>query len=352
MADRRHGDVLAHRHRQHQPLGLPILGDQRHADISRLGVARAGDALRLAVDRDRAAAAAQDSEQRQQQLALALPVEAAKADDLAAIHRKRYVMQPVVPAQLVDLQHARPRSRHRLRREDVFVLAADHQLDHLIVGLAALGEGLDVAAVPENRAIVGQFGNLVHAVGDVEDRQPLLPQHLQCLIDLGNVGGRQRRGRLVEDQHPRLAAERLGDLHHLAPRERQVLHQLVGMHIRAAGTLQQFFGAAALRAVIDQSELPRRIGDADIVRHRQVGHQRQFLEHADDAGLRRLGGRLEARRLAQELHLAVVRLHDAGDDLDQRRFAGAVLAQDRVDAPGGTFEIHVVERPHAADSAC
>ena len=44
---------------------------------------------------------------------------------------------------------------------------------------------------------------------------------------------------------------------------------------------------------VDQAEAARRVGDRDVVRDRQVGHQRQFLEDADDAGAwrRRTGSR-------------------------------------------------------------
>ncbi len=91
----------------------------------------------------------------------------------------------------------------RARREDVRIFAADHQLDDRVVGLRAGGEGLDVAAVAEHRAVVGQLGDLVHAVRDVDDRHALRLELLEQREDLGDVGGRQRRGRFVEDQNLR-----------------------------------------------------------------------------------------------------------------------------------------------------
>ena len=64
----------------------------------------------------------------------------------------------------------------------------------------------------------------------------------------------------------------------------------------------------------------------------EVGDQRQLLEDADDAGGVGGGGVGEAHLAAFERHAAFVRLHDARHDLDQRRLAGAVLAEDGVDA--------------------
>ena len=82
------GEVVAHRHRQHQPLGLAVLGDQRHADAG----ARAGRGWRCATGLPSTSTlpleAAQHAEERQQQFALALAVEAAEADDLAAADRR------------------------------------------------------------------------------------------------------------------------------------------------------------------------------------------------------------------------------------------------------------------------
>ena len=99
---------------------------------------------------------------------------------------------------------------------------------------------------------------------------------------------------------------------------------------------------------IDQAEAPRRRRDRDIVRDREVGHQRQFLEDADDAG--RVGGgwRGEADIDSGKAHAAGIGLDHAGDDLDQRRLAGAVLAQHRVDLAALAGEIDALEGAHAA----
>ena len=80
----------------------------------------------------------------------------------------------------------------------------------------------------------------------------------------------------------------------------------------------------------------------DVLGDRQVGEERRLL--VDDRDARGLGlrGRAEVDRLAVEQQLAAVAAVHAGDDLDQRRLAGAVLADEGVDrarrAPRGRPE--------------
>ena len=153
----------------------------------------------------------------------------------------------------------------------------------------------DVAAVAEHRALVGQLGDLVHAMRDVEQRQALLREPLEDGEHLGDVAGGERRGRLVKDEDARLPHQRLGDLDHLAARQRQVLDAGARMDLLGPGTRQRRLGEPTLRGAVDQPEALRRPRDGDIVGHRKVGHQRQLLEHAGDAGSGRRRRRGEAR---------------------------------------------------------
>ena len=103
--ERGEGEVVAHRHRQHQPFGLAVLRDQRHADplaSSRRADWRSTPACRRSAISPRDAA--QHAEERQQQLALALAVEAAEPDHLARPDDERDVLQPVGPGQVAHLE--------------------------------------------------------------------------------------------------------------------------------------------------------------------------------------------------------------------------------------------------------
>ncbi len=83
---------------------------------------------------------------------------------------------------------------------------------------------------------------------------------------------------------------------------------------------------------VDHAEALRRVGNDDVVGDAEFGDQRQLLEDADDAGLVGLGRRGEVHLLPIQHHAALVGRDDARHDLDQRRLAGAVFAQDGMDA--------------------
>ena len=74
-----------------------------------------------------------------------------------------------------------------------------------------------------------------------------------------------------------------------------------------------------------------------------AGDKREVLIDGLDAGVPRLHRRLEVHRLALERDLAVVGDHGAGNRLDERRFAGAVVADDGEDFARIEIEIGMVE---------
>ena len=178
--------------------------------------------------------------------------------------------------------------------------------------------------------------DLVHPVRDVDERQALVAEALQHAEDLLHVGGGERRGGLVEDEDARPLRKGLGDLDHLAAGERQVLDQRERVDVGGAGAGQRLLGEAALGAAVDHAEARGRLADDDVVGDREVGDERELLEDADDAGVAGGGGRGKADGVAVQGHPAAVGLHDAGHDLDERGLAGAVLAEDGVDAAGWT----------------
>src|SRR5258708_23298889 len=65
--------------------------------------------------------------------------------------------------------------------------------------------------------------------------------------------------------------------------------------------------------------------------HRETRNEIALLMDDADAGGDRIARALEADGRAVKPQLALVRTIDASDNLDQRRFAGAVFAEQRVD---------------------
>ena len=184
------------------------------------------------------------------------------------------------------------------------------------------------------------------AVADLEDHL----EHVRGLLDA------ERRGRLVEDDH--LAAERRGAGHGhalaLTAGERldllgdvldrhdpQVGHLLLGLglHLRAV-ELAEDLAHDARRARLAAEE--QVVGDV------QRGRDRQRLVDGLDPVRARIQRRAHVDRLAVEQDLALVGHDRAGEALDQRGLAGAVVADHGQDLARPQVEVRAAERGHVA----
>ncbi len=83
--------------------------------------------------------------------------------------------------------------------------------------------------------------------------------------------------------------------------------------------------------------------EEEILLDRHLRHQREVLEDGGDAEPPRLMHRFELDRRAAEADFAAARRLDAGEDRDQRRLAGAVLAEEDMHLAGAEIEIDAVE---------
>ena len=142
----------------------------------------------------------------------------------------------------------------------------------------------------------------------------------------------QRRRRLVEEKHPRVARHRLDDLHHLLEVVGQVAHHRVGIDVDLV-----LFQKSPRRPVHgpapdDAEAVGRLVVEEEILGDRHGLHEIDVLMDRDDPLGERVVGAGEADHLAVERKGAGVRRIDPGDDLGERRLAGAVLADQPVHA--------------------
>ena len=79
----------------------------------------------------------------------------------------------------------------------------------------------------------------------------------------------------------------------------------------------------------------------------QLREQQQLLEDRGDAAALGVMRVREANDIAVQADGALVGLVEAGDDLDQRRLAGAVLAEQGMHLAGADIEADPVQRAHA-----
>ena len=94
----------------------------------------------------------------------------------------------------------------------------------------------------------------------------------------------------------------------------------------------------------------RRRRQLKIFQHRQIGRQRRMLIHDRDAVLAHLPRIGRADVLAVVVDGAGIGVQHAGSDADQRRFAGAVLADDGVNLAGHDQHVDAFERLHRPET--
>ena len=157
---------------------------------------------------------------------------------------------------------------------------------------------------------------------------PQPPDHVEEQVRLA-LG--QRRGRLVEDDDPRRGRGRPGDGDDLALRDRERLRRSTSGSRVTPSRVEKRRRLAVHARVVDQAEPADRLpAEEDVLGDGEIGLQVQLLVHRADAErlrLRRGGDRRPARPSSRIGRVGPV---DAADDLDQRRFAGAVLAEQRM----------------------
>ncbi len=210
-------------------------------------------------------------------------------------------------------------------------------------------EGADIAAVAQHGDALGQFVDLRHAVGDVDDGETFGLQPEDDLEQLLGLAAGQGGGRLVHHQDAGALVDGAGDLHHLLFGDRQVAHQSA----RAEGGAEaaQDVAAAGIHGgAVDHKTAARFAAEIDVFGDGQVRRERQFL--VDDGDAVGLG-----RKRAVDLHGLAVDLDlgagigdvGAGEDLHQRGFAGAVLTHQRMDLAGVDGKLDVAQRLHAGE---
>ncbi len=88
----------------------------------------------------------------------------------------------------------------------------------------ALGLGRH-GAVAQHHGVIGDLQRLLEVVGDVDDRDAAGREVADDLEQHLDLGGAERRGRLVHDEDARVDRQRAGDLDDLLLAEAQVLDQ-------------------------------------------------------------------------------------------------------------------------------
>src|SRR5262249_23800656 len=190
---------------------------------------------------------------------------------------------------------------------------------------------------------------------DQHHADALMLQPFDEVEHLADLLHRERRRRLVHDHDLGLEGGRARDGDGLALPAGQLRHRLVDALDADAQRIEVLARLLAAAPVIDQTEQPSRpaaprfAAEEDILGDVQVLGQRQVLIHHLDAEIARLARAVEAHRPPVEQKLSSARLIEAGEDLHQRRFAGAVVADDAEHLTAIELEIDPAQRRDGAE---
>ena len=186
-------------------------------------------------------------------------------------------------------------------------------------------------ALAQHDHAIADVQDVGEAVADQQDRHAARAQARDEVEQPADLLRRQRRGRLVEQQHARAELERARDRHELALAAGQVAHRPAGRpgrRCRARASLGRLARHAPAVEQRDRPEPPARLAaQEDVRRDVEVVAEREVLVDdldARGAGVERRCRTRRARRPAASSPDG--RREDAAEHLDQRRLAGAVVA--------------------------
>ena len=342
-------DVLAHRQVGHDAVGLAIFGAQPHAEPHRVG--RAGHALRLAAHAQLAAIGRHQPEQQLGELGAAGSQQPAEPKHLAGTQRQVGGLEQALARHAAQLEQRRRARAHRQGRGHGAPrgeLAPDHRGDEPGRRQLARRVLAHQLAVAQHRDAVGQRIHLVDEMGHEQDRHALVAQPAQHREQPLHLLVVEARGGLVEHEHVRLHAERARDGHHLLHRHRIGRQQPghVDLQVQAG---EQLARLRVHRRPVDAPVLARIAPGEDVLGHREVRAEVHLLVHGTDAQALRLERRARLDGLAAQADGAGVGGVHAGEHLDERGLAGAVLPHQRMHFAGEQAQAGAVQGTHAEE---
>ena len=231
--------------------------------------------------------------------------------------------------------------------------ARGDRLDDLLLGRLVALVDADVAAEAQDGDPVGDLEDVVQVVRDEHDREAPVGEALDEVEHLARLGDAERRGRLVEDDEPRVPQHGLRDRDRLALAAGERGYGLADGADRGDGERLQRLGRALLHlgSFRRQSRSCVLAAEVHVLDDVEVVAEREVLVDDLDPELRGVLRAVDASPACRRRDLAAVAAVDAGDALDQRRLAGAVVADERHHLAGSHLEVDVGERLDRAEAS-
>ena len=157
-----------------------------------------------------------------------------------------------------------------------------------------------------------------------------------------HLSGRQNSCRFVEDQHVGTAIKQSKDLHDLAhmdgrvPRRQRPVEHDTGEFLQPSGFLKRLFTR-------DAPERDNRfVTEHEVLKQRELRNEHEFLMHHADAAGECIRRTRKRHRLSVDDDGTMVGAIHALQNAHERRFAGAVAADDCVHRSAFGAKVHLV----------
>jgi hypothetical protein len=221
-------------------------------------------------------------------------------------------------------------------------LASGYQFVELCVGASFHGVGRDDLAVSHDSETISDGAYLFHAMRNIDDGLAGIskPQAVTLLR-------RQARRGLVECDDTASSRQGPADLDELTISHAELGDGCVDSKMRRE-RLENVDSRLAMTLARDNVQT-RRLAEKDVLRHVKLRNEAEFLADKSDAKRQRMTGALDLNDAeGVDFDLSRIWRDDAEQNLHQRRFARAVLAEKCVDLATLECEIHVVQHARAA----
>ena len=206
--------------------------------------------------------------------------------------------------------------------------------------------GIGTGPVLEDEVPVCDVEDLLKPVRDKDHSHPALPQRPDRGHQRVDVRSSEHRRRLVEHEDAHAAMQGLGDFEDLLLGDAQARDRPIGVQVDVH-LGEGADGLAAGGAPVDQPAALAVAAEHQVLGDRQRRKQVELLVDGDDAQALGVCRRGDANRLTVQQDRPGIGLLRARQDLDERRLARPVLADEREDLSRPHVQADVIERTHA-----
>ena len=182
----------------------------------------------------------------------------------------------------------------------------------------------------------------------VQNRRPLPLEGAEHIEQMIGLRIRQRGRRLVEHENLAFECEGARHLQQLAMRRRQGLGGRIRIDTQGQPIENRARALAHLRVTQPAARMQFAAGE-DIGADAQVGEREHLLIDHADAAIDRVARARHFERLVAPADVAALGPNDARENLQQRRFAGAVLTDNRVRLALGDVKADAGQSPDGTE---